>query len=229
MSKLQSRIQPSKSNGIRRAGAQILATKALDARHPVCRGDFAAVVFSGRIVELGELPGEPTAHALYKFALPHPHLDASKDFARSTGMPLPVWPEDRIEPTEGVCFVFGDDGHPAVERLRAAGAKPDRHYVVLGDSNCVQRPNDLGERLARFVCTIANDGRIALLGYGHQGSEIARILRDELGIDQTRITACESNADSRNQAIVDGLSLIDVDRVAIDAAAVIYSPLMRHE
>src|SRR5438034_9415639 len=66
------------------------SARSLNPRHPVCRGDFAAVVFSGRSADLGELPGEPTAHALYKFALIDPRLDRSEDFARSPVMPLPL-------------------------------------------------------------------------------------------------------------------------------------------
>src|SRR5262249_36557928 len=113
----------------------------LDALHPVCRGDFAAIVFSGRSIDLDELPGEPTAHALYKFALIDPRWHASEDFARSPGMPLPLWPSNRLEPTPGVCFVLGDPDHPAIKTLRSLDARQDQHFAVI-DSNRTTSSDD---------------------------------------------------------------------------------------
>ena len=91
--------------------------------HPVCRGHFAALVFSGDADVLGELPGEMTARSALKFALPDPRLSAPADFARTPGMPLATWPQHRVLPTPGVCFVLSDRDHPALASLLAEQAE----------------------------------------------------------------------------------------------------------
>lgn len=217
MTSLQSRIQQPKPRS------------ELSHRHPLCRGDFAAVVFSGRTSDLGELPGEPTAHAIYKFVMDDPRLNAREDFARSAGSSLPKWPAHRVQPTDGVCFVFTDAGHPAAQPLMEAGACVDQHLVILNEASQDEVSSGMSPRLARFVEGLPSRGKIVLLGYGHQGGEIARTLCDLHRVEHGRILVCEASIDSQRQASADGLELIEPGRILREAAAVIYSPLMRHQ
>ncbi|MDY7108575.1 MAG: hypothetical protein SYC29_08045, partial [Planctomycetota bacterium] len=157
--------------------------------HPICRGAFAALVFSGSREALGELPGEMTADTPFKFALIDRRLPDEVDFARSPGMPLPMWDlrGRGLEPTDGVCFVLSDRAHPAVAALTGRGAEEGRHFVIAEDVNAKTQADTLDQRLAPLVEEIGGDGRILILGYGDQGAGIAHRLRlrvDILGDDE---------------------------------------------
>lgn len=192
-------------------------------------GDFAALIFSGSIADLGELPGEPTALALYKFALPDPRLDASQDFARALGMPLPIWPADRVRPIDGVCFVLADAQHPAIEALRDGGGIEGEHFVIATELNARDVHAKLDDELRRFVESLSPKGSVAILGYGHQGAAIAQRLRSFFRIKEDRIVIHDSNPDSQQRAASDGFRMIDEPQVLREVGGVIYSPLMRHE
>src|SRR5690606_38371305 len=126
-------------------------TLPLSMMHPVCRGEFIALVFSGARQIIGELPGEATAHTLYKFAWPDPRLEADEDFASTPGMPLPYWSAGRLQPIDGVCFVFADREHPDLRRLQEAGAVENEHYVTLDSDQQQLEHDDLERRLGAFV------------------------------------------------------------------------------
>lgn len=200
----------------------------VDALHPLCRGEFAAAVFCGEARRLGELAGEPTSRTPRKFVLPDELIDASCDFARQPGMLLPRWPEPVKSPIDGVCFVFTSERHPDLERLCAAGALQDEHYVLLPPPG-EAATDAMTLKLARFVKSLPDEGQVLLLGYGHQGSEIARRLRDEFGLDASRILVHEANADSARRAESDEFAIVEPGEEFRRAAGVIYSPLMRHE
>jgi len=217
--------------GTQRSGPALLSIPKSKIQSPksIFRGDFAALVFSGSIADLGELPGEPTALALYKFALPDPRLTSGVDFARIPGMPLPIWPLDRVRPTDGVCFVLGDERHPAVESLRNAGGIEHEHFVIARSLNAISPDAKLDIDLAAFVESLPAKSQIVVLGYGHQGAVIAKRLRGFFKIDSARIAIHDSNSDSQDRARSDGFATIDETHLRRKAFGVIYSPLMRHE
>ena len=97
--------------------------------HGIGRGEFAALVFSGARAALGDIPGHYTWDTPIKFALPDPRLGRADDFAPLSQ--LPEWPAGDLRPIEGVCFVFADSTHPAVQRLREQGAEEFEHFVCL--------------------------------------------------------------------------------------------------
>jgi hypothetical protein len=197
--------------------------------HPICRGAFAALVFSGPRAVLGEVPGEMTAEALFKFALIDPRQPAVTDFARSEGMPLPVWPEKRLRPTNGVCFVLSDRDHPAAAALVEQGAEEGRHFVIVEDVAAKTQAGTLDQRLAALVEQIGGDGRILILGYGDQGVQIAGRLRSDFGFRPGRILIVDHGRHSAESAARDGLTVIEPNEAPGNAAAVIYTPLMRYE
>src|SRR5262249_2622377 len=142
------------------------------AAHGMGRGDFAALVFSGAIDELGEAPGLLTWSTLRKYALADPRVESGRDLARASGSPLPPWPHKVDGPVPGVCFVFTDDGHPAVDALRAREGVHLEHYVVLRRLTLEALP---AARIDRFLKD-ADSRPIAVLGYGDQGRRIVSLL-----------------------------------------------------
>jgi len=197
--------------------------------HPICRGAFAALVFSGPRAVLGEVPGEMTADTAFKFALIDGRLSDETDFARSPGMPLPMWDAQRIEPTDGVCFVLSDRAHPAVAVLESQGAEEGRHFVIIGELAMKRRVDVLDQRLAALLKRIDEDGKVLILGYGDQGARIALRLRCAFGLDAGRLLIVDHGSPSAERAARDGLTVIAAEDAPAEAAAVIYSPLMRHE
>lgn len=205
-------------------------TLPLSMMHSVCRGEFIALVFSGARQIIGELPGEATAHTLYKFAWPDPRLEADEDFASTPGMPLPYWSADRLQPIDGVCFVFADREHPDLRRLQEAGAVENEHYVTLDSDQQQLEHDDLERRLGAFVERItSSDGAIAVLGFGHQGSAIAAHLRDTFAIKPQRILICDSNDESIAKAKAEGFAAVELEHVLHAASSIVYSPLMHHQ
>jgi predicted O-methyltransferase YrrM len=196
--------------------------------HPICRGVFAALVFSGSREALGELPGEMTADTPFKFALIDPRLPEEIDFARSPGMPLPMWDVSRLAPTDGVCFVFSDRAHPAAAALVGRGAEEGRHFVVVEGLLRTTRDDLLDRRLAELLQRIGPDGRILILGYGDQGARIARRLRSALDLNAGRLVIADHGRDSAERAERDGLTVIPPGQIPADVEAVIYSPLVRY-
>jgi predicted O-methyltransferase YrrM len=196
--------------------------------HPICRGGYAAIVLCGRNDLLGEIAGEPTAHTRYKFVLPDPALRDDEDFARSGGSMLQRWPERDIRPIGGMCFVFTNAQHAAIERLLAAGAEPGEHFIVAAGLAEQHAPRDLEMRLADLVRSIPQDRPIVILGYGRQGRRIAACLRDRLAIPAERLRIHDRSAESRAAAQRDGLIVTDDDARIEGAAAVIASPLARY-
>lgn len=209
------------------ARAPIRPTIALE-DHPVVLGEFAALVFSGDRTVLGELPGELTAATMFKFAMEDRSLRCEQDFARSPGMPLPLWPANRVRPIEGVCFVFADDAHPELIELRRMGAAEHEHFVIA--ETLLSHTADDARRAAvlNVIENIGSDGRILLLGYGDQGWRLAKWLCDDVGFEAQRVDVIEDNADGQKIAESDGHAVrsdADVHRYS----AVLYSPLLKYD
>ncbi|UCD75411.1 MAG: class I SAM-dependent methyltransferase [Phycisphaerales bacterium] len=198
-------------------------------RHPICRGDFLAMVFSGDRRILGELTGELTWKVRYKFALEDPRLRRADDFAASAAGVLPRWLEERVAPTGGVCFVFVDEDHPSVSRLRGAGGIEGEHFVVLENLGSDRERSGVEAQIARIPKDQTSDKRIWLLGYGEQGRRIARYLMEGLGYAGERILVVDHGLDSAKRAAEDGLKLGDETDAAGDDGPVVYSPLSRYE
>jgi predicted O-methyltransferase YrrM len=216
---------------------QLVSESPVDAGHPICRGDFAALVFSGDAEILGELPGELTAYVPAKFCLPDPELEATSDFARAAGQLLPRWPRPVASPIDGICFVFTNPRHPALLAMIAHGAVRDEHYVLVSGVSADPIAASVGDRL-RHLLAEANpaapaDASVVVIAYGHQGREIAMRLRDELGVNPRRIMVHERNPDARAKAVVDGFTTLEENNVIGTAvalgAAVVCSPLMLHD
>jgi predicted O-methyltransferase YrrM len=191
------------------------------AAHGLGRGDFAALVFSGSINGLSEAPGYCTWNTARKFALPDPRLPESEDLARAPGSPLPRWPEDRVRPLDGVCFVFTDDGHPAVDAIKARSGIDMEHFVVLSR---LSGDEMLRTRLAKFRQTIG-ERPIVLLGFGDQGVRIATLLAQ--GGDASRIHVMDDRPDRQVAAAGMGLAALATSSPTLADAAVISSPLTR--
>ncbi len=190
-------------------------------RHPICRGDFAALVFSGSTHALGEIPGELTALALYKFVLPDSSLSPADDFDSCAHMTLPEWPCNKVYPTPGVCFVFADELNPHLLSLRQFGAIRDEHYVVLDKAT---DKHDFCE-LARIVQQIEPDGRLLILGFGQQGLRIASYLINNLDISPQQLFVYDANDDSCKRAQSFGCTAIPIKAIDLHAFAItIYSP-----
>lgn len=197
--------------------------------HPICRGAFAALVFSGSRAVLGELPGEMTADTAFKFALADGRLPAEADFARAPGMPLPMWDIRGLEPTDGVCFVLSDRAHPAVAVLESQGAEEGRHFVIIDESAMKRRVDRLDQWLAELMERIDESAKVLILGYGDQGARIALRLRSAFGLDAGRLLIVDHGSASAERAARDGLTVIAAGDAPAGAAAVVYSPLMRYE
>jgi len=203
------------------------------ADHPICHRGFVALVFSGSRDILGELPGEPTAGIDRKYALVDPRLPDDEDFARSPGMPLPIWPADQIRPVAGVCFIFTDGGHPAVAQLEAQGAVRDEHFLLISDYPAWEVDEDLEQRLAEMLDHCGDEQGIMILGYGDQGARIADLLRQKFDVEVSRICIWDDQSVSRDRAREDGLSVFEtVDELLKEVnscGVAIYSPLAYHD
>lgn len=217
---------------------QILQGSHIDPTHPVCRGDIPILVFSGDAELLGELSGEPTAHAVAKFVLPDPTIESDRDLASAQGMLLPRWEGPTDRPTDGVCFAFTSPGHPALRALIANGAVRDEHVVLLDADGAEDRAAAaLHDRLRRFLgeCSAGGpaEAHVIVVGYGHQGRELAARLRDEFGLPARQILVHERSPDARARAMRDGFSTLEESDVVTTAVAfgagVLCSPLMRHD
>lgn len=195
--------------------------------HAIVRGEFPALVFSGDRHALGELPGELTAATPFKFAMPDDRLDHRRDFARTPHMALPLWPGDAGRPIDGVCFVLSDQDHPAVHELCAGGGVEDEHYVIANALKESSAEIRLRERLARLRDLPAQE-MILVLGFGDQGSRIARMLCDECQRDPRTIAILDDNPDSVRRAREAGHPIFN-DGSDAEFGAIIYTPLMRYE
>ena len=211
-----------------RFSARSKSDLAFASEKPIVWSEYPALVFSGSTASLGEIPCEPTANVPFKFAMVDPRCAAADDFARSPGMALPLWPDSRVQPVEGVCFVLADGGHPALRALLDQGAVEGEHFV-LADAVCRQSADAIRRvRLSNFVAQLGGDGPLLMLGFGDQGKKIAALLRDECNVPASRIHVMDSGEDSRRSARSNGHAvLLDCDALAT-AAAVIYSPEMRY-
>ncbi len=190
--------------------------------HGIGRGDFAAIVFSGATALLGEAPGYGTWLASRKFVLSDPRLAASEDLARDPHSALPLWPADRVRPTLGVCFVFTDDGHPAVDTLRARGGIEFEHFVVLPRLTL----SALSRRRFDGFLSQVKDRPIAVLGYGDQGTRLVRTLLDR-GVPSEQLTIVDDRPKRQIAAADAGLRASSLSDCKLDACAVVSSPLSR--
>ncbi len=197
-------------------------------KHPVLRGDFPALVFSGDREILGELPSELTASTVFKFALPDVRLPADRDFARTPSMPLPVWPADRILPVAGVCFVVSDRSHPAFRTMLERGGIEHEHITTV--DHVLARTDDQMRwaGLRDAMMGVGGNGRVVLLGYGDQGARMAAFLIGCGAVSPGRLAVVDSNAESVRRAQSDGFAVLHEMEIQ-DAAAIIYTPLMRYE
>lgn len=190
--------------------------------HGLGRGDFAAIVFSGAIDSLGEAPGYGTWLSSSKFALPDPRVPAGHDLARHPNSALPLWPADQVRPTPGVCFVFTDDGHPAVDALRARDAIEFEHFVVLPRLTLSALT---GCRLDWFLRG-ARRRPIAVLGFGDQGSRIVRMLL-ERGVPKDQLCIVDHRPERQIAAANAGLRVSTLHEAGLEESAVISTPLAR--
>jgi predicted O-methyltransferase YrrM len=201
----------------------------LHARHPIFIGSCATLVFSGDVRVLGEITGEATAHAQRKFVLPDSGIDSAFDLALQPGMMLERWERTVEGPIDGVCFVFSDPSHAALRTIVERGGREDEHWVLVDGAR--REGDERGERaaaLAAFVRSLPVGAPIVVLGYGHQGTMLASILRDELRTPSP-IFVHESNPDASQRAVAAGFRLIDADEVRAGDWAVVSSPLQRHD
>jgi predicted O-methyltransferase YrrM len=217
---------------------QILQGSHLDAAHPICRGDIPTLVFSGDAELLGELSGEPTAYAIAKFVLPDPTIEGDRDLASAMGMLLPRWEGPTDRPIDGVCFAFTSPAHPALRAMIAQGAVRDEHVILIDTDGAEDRAAAaLHDRLRRFLgeCSAGapSEAHVIVVGYGHQGRELAARLRDEFGLPPRHILIHERSPDARARAMRDGFSTLDESDVITTAVAfgagVLCSPLLRHD
>jgi predicted O-methyltransferase YrrM len=192
------------------------------AAHGIGRGDFAAIVFSGPADVLGEVSGYGTWLASRKFAIPDPRLPAEQDLARQPGWPLSEWPAERVRPTPGVCFVFADDGHPAVDAIRARGGIEYEHFVVLTRLTLAAL---MRRRIDRFL-DVAGPRQIVVLGYGDQGGRVVRELLDR-GIPSQRLSIADDRPERQIAAANAGLRVVTLSDPQVPESAIISSPLAR--
>ncbi len=188
--------------------------------HGIGRGDFAAIVFSGSTILLGEALGYGTWLASRKFALPDPRLPADQDLACDPHSALPLWPANRVRPTPGVCFVFTDDGHPAVDTLRARGGIEFEHFVVLPRLTISAI---LRRRVDGFLSEV-RDRSIAVLGYGDQGTRLVRMLLDR-GVPSERLTIVDDRPERQIAAANAGLRASALRDCTLDECAIVSTPL----
>ena len=187
-----------------------------------------ALVFCGHRDRLIDLAGEPTAKTLYKFILTDTRLGNAEDFARADGTGLPEWPTSRIEPVDGVCFVFARGDEAALQRLREQHAVEGEHYIIVDDVNVGERPGS-GDRFASFAQSLAPDSRIAIIGYGQQGSMLVGVLRENFGVAADRLMIVDDNPESQRRATDDGLNVFATSSDFGLPDAVIYTPLSIYE
>jgi len=203
--------------------------RSFNVAHPLCQGDFAAIVFSGDRSVLGELPSELTAETPFKFAMVDPRLDDDDDFARSYHMPLPRWDVERTVPTPGVCFLFSDAGHPGIATLADQGAVEGEHYCVV-ESVCAGSADAIrSAHLAHLMDQVPRHGTVLLLGFGDQGSAMAAQLRMQFQVPPSNIAVVDSGSTSARQALMHGYRVLGHSDALDDANAVIYTPLLRYE
>ncbi len=200
----------------------------ISAQHPLLRGGFAAIVFSGRREALGEIAGEPTARTPAKFVMEDPTLSPAEDFARSSGSTLPRWLTHELRAVPGVCFVLTSPQHPAVDQLVKSGAKQDEHFLLTDGVAHDDRDADLEQGLGSLLRAEIGDGPIVVLGYGHQGKRTVTCLRNRLHVALPRVCIHDEHAESRAAAERDGIRATNDDTVVNDAAVMIASPLARY-
>jgi predicted O-methyltransferase YrrM len=131
-----------------------------------------------------------------------------------------MWSNDRVRPTAGVCFVFADAGHPAVEMLQARGGAEFEHYVVLANLTAAR----MMERRVRGFIGEAGTRVIGLLGFGDQGAKIAAGLVD-WGVEASRICVVDDRAERQVAAGNAGLAVVGMDDALLRDAALIATPL----
>ena len=195
--------------------------------HAILRGEFPALVFSGDRRSLGELPGEPTAATLLKYAMPDDRLDASRDFARTPHMALPLWAANRVRPFDGVCFVLSDQNHAAIDELLAHGGVHGEHFVIAEQILATSAESRLRDQVVPLQSLDASQ-TVVLLGYGDQGARIAKILREDCLRDSCSIAVVDGNPDSARRAHEAGHHVIGHPR-DLAFVSIIYTPLMRYE
>ena len=172
------------------------------AAHGIGRGDFAALVFSGEVDAIGEAVGYCTWNTPRKFALPDPRVTPDRCLARHEGSPLPPWPIDRVRPTPGVCFVFADDDHPALDALRARDGAEHEHFVVLSRlTGAAMMARSVG-----MFLDAAGASPIVILGFGDQGVRMATTLV-ERGVDRARVHVADDRPDRQVVAANAGLQV----------------------
>ncbi len=218
---MSAQIETQIDSGILRASADATSPSG-----PIAWSDYPALVFSGSIASLGEIPCEPTANVPFKFAMVDPRCSAKDDFAHAPGMPL--WPADRVEPVDGVCFVLADRGHPALGALLDQGAVEGEHFVVANAAMCRSADALRRAQLIDFSARIDGDDTVFLLGFGDQGKKVAAHLCEERGVPASRIHVIDQGKDSLQRAQSNGHTVGRDCRSLAMASAVIYSPLAHH-
>lgn len=195
----------------------------------IARGAYPVLIFSGHREVLGEISGELSSLATTKFVMVDPTLSADGDFASSSGSTLPSWPSDSLRPMRGVLFLFTEASHPAVSRLHNLGAEAGHDFHVFAQSALSNDRSAFSSKLQAFAASIPEHGDILILGYGHQGRLIVDALRNARRIDPARIIVHDSSPQSAAVARMNGYRICDELPELSRLAAVISSPLARHE
>lgn len=195
--------------------------------HDVCRGGYAAAVFSGTQSLIGEWANEPTAGIPWKFAMRDPR-GLADDFASGAGRWLEPWLESDVRPIDGVCFVLSDGGHPAIEILDERGAVEGEHFIVLDRMSTGGDEDEQRRRIEELLNEVGAEP-ISLLGYGDQGQRLRRLLCDEFDVHPEGLLIHDCGHDSRSLASAHGHSVVELEDVLRGAGAVISSPLFRVE
>ncbi len=214
-----------RSPSIAAATPQVLSP--FDSRHPLMLGEIPVVVFCGPIEQLGELPGEPTAHAVAKFVCPQPDTVAGPDHRGTVESVLPCWPASAIQPIPGVCFVFAEESSPVLRNLLRSGAVMNEHVATV-ESLRLSEERELA-RFDEFAHSLNPTLPVLLLGFGHQGRRLAQRLTMQVGVDPCQLRVLDMNPAAQLNARTLGYSIAAERQPLRDVSAVVYSPQMRHE
>lgn len=193
--------------------------------YPIGRCEFSAYVFSGPAADVERCAlFEQDAWSATRYVLPDARLDETCDYARTSGAALPYWPEDRVEPTDGVCFILSDSNHPAIGELRRRGAREYKHFVV---ADRFAEMLSLSAALEPFANSLRDGQQVVLFAYGDQGRQIVDTLQQSFSFPAERITILDVDAKRRRDAEAVGLRSISNLDDAPRGCAYVYTPYVQ--
>ncbi|MBY0313624.1 MAG: class I SAM-dependent methyltransferase [Phycisphaerales bacterium] len=187
----------------------------------IAEGEFVALVFSGPIDMLGESLGMMAWSTPRKFVIDDPRSLESGAPTGNADAPLPKW-TGVVAPVPGVCFVLSDRDHPLRRVLARAGAEEFEHFVTI-DTLTTERVRE--HQLRHFLARAANR-RIALLGFGDQGSKLLTTL-ESLGVCASDVLVIDGDAQKREAARSRGAAVSASGDLDVGDRSIISSPLHR--